>query len=272
MAFCDLADGQRLYYESFGEDDGQPAIIFLNGTAQTTTNWRPMALQFKKRRRVVVYDARCQGRSDCDASALTLAQHAYDLVQLLDHLEIAHCGLVGLSHGARIGLAAAGRMESRITGLVLLSIGLLSSARMARAVSAWRDALSSGGLEALMHAMIPLVFGERFLREHHAIMAKVAEALVQRNDQKKMARLLSAFDGSPPIESILPVHRLPVLVMTGEDDPLVPADEGQALARRLEGDHRLLPGIGHSIPAEAPEQLVQEIETFFKLKPDNAAS
>jgi 3-oxoadipate enol-lactonase len=272
MALCDLADGQRLYYEAFGEDNGQPAIIFLNGTAQTTTNWRPMALQFKTYRHVVIYDARCQGRSDCGTGPLTLDQHAFDLVQLLDHLEIEHCGLVGLSHGARIGLAAAGRMGKRITGLVLLSIGLLSSARMARAVSAWREALSSGGLEALMHAMMPLVFGERFLREHHAIMAKVAEALVQRNDEAKMARLLSAFDGTPSIESILPVHHPPVLVMTGEDDPLVSAHEGQALARRLEGDHRLLPGIGHSIPAEAPERLVQEIETFFKLKPDDAAS
>ena len=272
MAFCDLADGQRLYYESFGEDDGQPAIIFLNGTAQTTTNWRPMALGFKKRRRVVVYDARCQGHSDCGTSSLTLAQHAYDLVQLLDHLEIEHCGLVGLSHGARIGLAAAGRMESRITGLVLLSIGLLFSARMARAVSAWRDALSSGGLEALMHAMIPLVFGERFLREHHAIMTKVAEALVQRNDEAKMARLLSAFDSTSSIEAVLPEQRLPVLVMTGEDDPLVPVEEGQALAKRLGGDYQLLPGIGHSIPAEAPERLAQEIETFFKIKPDNVAS
>jgi len=115
-------------------------------------------------------------------------------------------------------------------------------------------------------------FGERFLREHNAIMPKVAEALVQRNDEEKMARLLSAFDGTASIESILPVHHLPVLVMTGEDDPLVPAGEGQALAERLEGGYRLLPGIGHSIPAEIPERLIQEIETFFKLNPDNAAS
>ena len=60
--------------------------------------------------------------------------------------------------------------------------------------------------------------------------------------------------------------------MTGEDDPLVPADEGRALARRLGGDYRFLPGIGHSIPAEAPELLMREIEAFFKFKPDNAAS
>lgn len=268
MAFCDLADGLRLYYEAFGEDDGRAAIIFLNGTAQTTTNWRPMALRFKTTYRVVIYDARCQGRSDCGAGPLTLAQHAYDLVQLLDHLEIAQCGLVGLSHGARVGLAAAGKMEQRITGLVLLSIGLASSARMARAVAAWREALATGGLEALMRAMMPLVFGESFLREHHAIMAKVAEALVQRNDEEKMERLLSAFDSYPSIESLLPAHHLPALVMTGEDDPLVSVDKGRTLAERLGGTYRSLPDIGHSIPAEAPEQLMRDVETFFEMTPD----
>jgi 3-oxoadipate enol-lactonase len=265
MAFCDLADGLRLHYESFGEDSSRPAIIFLNGTAQTTTNWRPMALRFKKRCRVVVYDARCQGRSDCGASPLTLAQHAYDLVQLLDHLKIANCGLVGLSHGARVGLAAAGKMERRIAGLVLLSIGLSSSARMTRAVTAWRAALAAGGLDALMHAMMPLVFGERFLREHDAIMTKVAEALVARNDEEKMARLLSAYDNYPSIEDIIPAHRVPSLVMTGEDDPLVRGDQARALAEQLGGEYRSLPDIGHSIPAEAPDLLMREIDAFFEL-------
>ena len=267
MAFCDLVDGLRLHYEAFGEDHGRPAIVFLNGTAQTTTNWRPIALGFKHRCRVVLYDARCQGRSGCSAGPLTLAQHAYDLVQLLNHLAIAHCGLVGLSHGARVALAAAGKLERRIAGLVLLSIGLSSSARMARAVAAWREALASGGLDALMHAMLPLVFGERFLLEHNSIMTKFAEALVQRNDEEKMARLLSAFDSYPSVESILSAHRLPSLVMTGEDDPLVSGDQARALAEQLGGNFRSLPGIGHSIPAEAPDVLMREIEVFFELEP-----
>lgn len=267
MAVCDLADGLRLHYEAFGEDTDRPAIIFLNGTAQTTTNWRPMALGLKKRCRVVLYDARCQGRSGCSAGPLTLAQHAYDLVQLLDHLAIAYCGLVGLSHGARVALAAAGRMERRIAGQVLLSIGLSSSARMARALAAWREALASGGLDALMHAMMPLVFGERFLREHDTIMTKVAEALVQRNDEEKMVRLLSAFASYPSIESVLPAHPVPSLVMVGEDDPLVSGDQAQALAEQLGGDFRSLPDIGHSIPAEAPDVLMREIEVFFELEP-----
>jgi pimeloyl-ACP methyl ester carboxylesterase len=265
MACVDLPDGLPLHYELFGDNGDRPVIVFLNGTAQTTTNWRPLALQLKDRCRVVLYDARCQGRSGCGHGPLTLAQHAYDLVCLLDHLAIAHCGLVGLSHGARIGLAAAGRMTARIQGLMLLSIGLAPSARMARAVTAWREALATGGLEGLAHAMIPLVFGERFLREHHAVMAKVAEALVKRNDEEKMMRLLAAIEDYPAVEAILPEDRLPLMVMTGGDDPLVSDDQGQALALRLDGNFRALPDVGHSIPAEGSDSLRQAIEIFFKL-------
>jgi pimeloyl-ACP methyl ester carboxylesterase len=156
-------------------------------------------------------------------------------------------------------------MERRIAGLVLLSIGLSASARMTRAVSAWRAALASGGLEALMHAMMPLVFGERFLREHDAIMTKVAEALVQRNDEEKMGRLLSAFDSYPSIESILPAHRVPSLVMVGADDPLVSRDQARALAEHLGGEYRSLSGIGHSIPAEAPDVLMRAIDAFYEI-------
>lgn len=267
MAFCDLADGIRLHYETFGEDGDRPAIVFLNGTAQTIANWRPLALRLKDRCRVILYDARCQGRSGCGAAPLTLARHADDLIQLLDHLAIDDAGLVGLSHGARVALVAAGRIARRIDGLMLLSLGLSSSVRMALALTAWRAALASGGLEALMHAMIPLVFGERFLREHRLVMVKVTAALVQRNDQEKMIRLLSAIDTYPSMEAILPAQRLPTLVLAGGDDTLVSDEQARALAGRMGGDYRSLPDIGHSIPAEAPDRLIREIDAFFQLGP-----
>lgn len=266
MAVCDLADGLCLHYEVFGETRDRPAIVFLNGTAQTTTNWRPLALRLQECCRVVLYDARCQGRSGCGSSPLTLAQHAYDLVRLLDDLAIDRVGLVGLSHGARIALSATERMTTRIEGLMLLSLGLSSSARTALALAAWREILQSGGLPALIQAMMPMVFGERFLREHHAVIAKIADALVQRNDAEKMLRLLAGVEDDPAVEDILPAQPVPTMVMTGGDDLLVSEEEGCALAEKLGGGYQVLPDIGHSIPAEAPDLLIAAIERFFKLK------
>ncbi|MGD9332927.1 MAG: alpha/beta hydrolase [Desulfobacterales bacterium] len=272
MAVFDLADGLRMHYEVFGASANRPVIVFLNGTAQTTTNWRPLALRLQERCRVILYDARCQGRSGCGSGPLTLAQHAYDLVRLLDALALEQVGLVGLSHGARIALAATERMTTRIDGLMLLSLGLTSSARTALAFAAWRELLQSGGLAALFQAMMPMVFGERFLREHQAVIAKVAEALVQRNDEDKMLRLLAAIDDYPAVKASLPAQPVTTMVMTGADDLLVSEEEGRALAEQLGGGYQLLPDVGHSIPAESPDLLIDGIERFFKLAQGTSAS
>jgi 3-oxoadipate enol-lactonase len=238
-------------------------VVFINGTAQTTVNWRPFAQRLKKRGTVVLYDARCQGRSGCGRDTLSLGRHVDDLACLLDALGIARAVLVGLSHGARVALAAAGAMPPRIAGLVLLSLGLAATQRMAQTVAVWREALRNGGLDALVRAMVPSVFGEAFLRQHRSVLGKVADALAQRNDPEKMGRLLAAFDRYPPIEAILPSSPVSALVVAGEDDPLVGAVQARRLAERLEAECRLLPGIGHSIPAEAPEALFDAIETVL---------
>jgi len=270
MAFYSPAGDGRLYYEVYGEDSGGPSLVFLNGTAQTTANWRPLALGLKDRHRVVLYDARCQGRSDCGAEALSLERHGEDLAGLMDHLSVERAVLVGLSHGARVALAAAGRRESRVAGLILLSLGLAASTRMACALMAWRAALHSGGCEGLMQAMMPLVFGERFLREHRLVRSKIIAALVQRNDERKMAQLLAAIDGYPPVEAILPTKQVPSMVLSGKDDPLVSDTQARALAIRLGADYRRLPDTGHSIPAEAPEALMEAIAIFFTQFPNDA--
>ena len=41
-------DGCRLFFETFGVETQKTAVVFLNGTIQTTINWRPQALCLKK--------------------------------------------------------------------------------------------------------------------------------------------------------------------------------------------------------------------------------
>ncbi|MBL0712492.1 MAG: alpha/beta fold hydrolase [Desulfosarcina sp.] len=107
MSLFKSDDGVPIFYKVFDKaPPGRPTILFLNGTAQTTLNWRPYARRLKALARVVLYDARCQGRSG-GSQVPTLDRHALDLGLLLDHLTIHKAGLVGLSHGARVALAAA---------------------------------------------------------------------------------------------------------------------------------------------------------------------
>ena len=147
---------------------------------------------------MVLYDARCQGRSGGDGVIPDLDRHAADLKQLLDHLGLERTGLIGLSHGARVALAAARFSPARIDRIMLLSLDLDSGMRAALTVTGWRTILSECGLEALMRAMLPVVFSETFLQQQARVLDKIVEALVQRNDAQKISRLLTAIAGYPP--------------------------------------------------------------------------
>lgn len=266
MTLFEPDDGCSIFYEFFGdESSGQPTIVFLNGTAQTTLNWWPFANRLKPITRVMLYDARCQGRSGGNCEIPGLDRHVADLEQLLDHLALQRIGLIGLSHGARVALAAARHFPARIDRLMLLSLDLDTGMRTALTIAGWRTILAECGIEALMRTMLPVVFSEAFLRQQARVLDKIVEALVQRNDAQKINRLLTAIAGYPPVAAILPESATPTRVLAGADDPLVSADGARALAQRLDGSFRLLEKTGHSIPAEAPELLIEEIASFFEL-------
>ena len=214
---------------------------------------------------MVLYDTRCQGQSGGDCEIPDLDRHVADLGQLLDHLSLPRIGLVGLSHGARVALAAMRQYPARIDRIMLLSLDLDAGMRAALTVTGWRKILAECGLEALMRAMLPVVFSERFLRQQARVLDKIVEALVQRNDAEKINRLLTAIAGYPPVDRLMPAPGPPVRVLAGADDPLVSSVGARALAERLQGSFRLLEDTGHSIPAEAPERLYEEITRFFEL-------
>ena len=100
----DRPGGYTLYAESHGEG---PALVFLNGLSQSTANWMSHTRAFRDRYRVVVFDARGQGRSTLGTSPLTLAGHVEDLRELLHSLDISQAHICGFSHGARVALAFA---------------------------------------------------------------------------------------------------------------------------------------------------------------------
>ena len=116
-----------------------------------------------------------------------------------------------------------------------------------------------------MRAMLPVVFSETFLQKQARVLDKIVEALVQRNDAQKVSRLLAAIADYPPVAAVRPTAGVMVRVLAGTDDPLVSAAGARALAAKLNGSFHLLERTGHSIPAEAPERLLEEIAAFVGL-------
>ena len=263
MPHFKTSDGCKIYYETHGFESSKPVVVFLNGTMQTTLNWRPHSRIFKDRFRVVMYDARAQGQSELGKKKLSLALHVNDLSELLHHLKIKKANLVGLSHGAYVALAFASRLPNFVDHLVLCSISARQSIQTKFILKSWLETLKSEGLDALSWTILPIVFGEEFLKVNNKIIDRMVEAIVVRNNKDALIAQLKAINNYPAPGSLAKKINCPALIISGSQDRLVKTKDAKELADLCRGYHEEFPDIGHSIPAETPELFNRTVLEFL---------
>jgi 3-oxoadipate enol-lactonase len=271
MAYFQAGNNCRLYYVLNGRRTDRSPVVFLNGTTQTTLYWYSHFKYFQGRRRVIAYDARAQGQSDLGDTPLSLQQHVMDLKALLAHLEAPRVHLVGLSHGARVALELAGEHPERVDRVVLCSLGASSSGIAQAAVKAWLQVLQRSDLAAMAWSALPLVFGERFLTEHHTLLDKMVTAIVARNSRKALLAQLEALLCYPPPASPCAAIGGRLLVVSGADDLLVKPELALRLAEMCGSRHVVFPDVGHSLPAEAPARFNEVVAEFLAAEEPAAA-
>jgi len=263
MAYFRTQDGCSLYYETIGFELARPVVIFLNGTLQTTMYWKVIAASLKPEFRSLLYDARGQGESELGELPLSLELHMEDLAALIRHLELGPVCLVGLSHGALLAYAMARRTPQAVSRLVICSIGVRAPIRAQLVVRSWLKIIESGGIETLVDAALPHVFGEVYLVRNSRILDRIAKTIARRNRASALVAHLSALAGYPSLRSMLKKLDVPALVMCGSDDPLVSISGAAEVAEKSGGRHLVVKGAGHSIPVEAPELFLKTISQFL---------
>lgn len=117
-------------------------------------------------------------------------------------------------------------------------------------VRTWPEILDAAGLEVLVSAVLPQVFGEAFLMRNRKHIDRIAKAIVRRNPQDALAAHLLAMKDYPRLRSMLAKLEMPSLVISGSDDPLVSVDGAEEVAEKSGGRHLVAKGVGHSIAAE----------------------
>ncbi len=263
MPHFTTSDGCKIFYTTYGVDTSNPVVIFLNGTTQTTLYWGNHVPVFSKGYGLLFYDARGQGQSDLGTTPISLKLHVSDLKNLLEHLAVDRAHLVGISHGARVALEFALEFPEMVNQLVLCSVSAQTSDRCRAIVRSWLEILKLSNLKAMAWAALPTVFGNKFLKDHQKIIDKIVKAVVIRNSKNALIAQLDAVLNYPPPDNIPMDFEIPTLIISGSEDPLVEPEDVRQLAHLCKARHKRLAGIGHSIPAEAPEIFQKLVIEFF---------
>jgi 3-oxoadipate enol-lactonase len=263
MPHFTTTDGCKIFYTTYGVDASNPVVIFLNGITQTTMYWGTHVPAFSKRYRLLFYDARGQGQSGLGDCPISLKLHISDLKDLMVRLAFERASLVGISHGSRVALEFAVGFPQLVDRLVLCSFSGRTSPRCRAIVRSWLEILQLSDLRAMAWAALPAVFGNKFLKHHRNMLDKIVNAVVIRNRKKALIAQLEAVLRFPPPKCLPAGFNKPTLVMTGTEDILVESDDIRQLVDSCKANHEELVGIGHGIPAEAPELFEKLVLEFL---------
>lgn len=250
------------------EEGAGPAVVLVHGLPGSAYDWRPTSAALAARgRHAIAYDRVGYGWSDARPDgAFTVASNAGELLALLEALGLEGVTVVGWSYGGSTAIAAAGRDPSRIGRLVLVGSGGpgMEKSQPPRAVV---RVVFSAPVLGWVHAVPPLARGMQAQVSRRAFSEGPEPDWWRPNLAANFARPHTSTswrrEGAAMMDPPVPEPSslaLPVLVLHGDDDRLVPVEVGRELAR-LARNARLVvvPGGSHMLPITHPDLLADEI-------------
>lgn len=279
------ANGIELEYDTFGTPQHQPLLLIM-GLGTQMTAWDPAFCTMLAERGyyVIRFDNRDIGLStqfdqkpepdllailsgDLRTAPYFLADMADDAAGLLDALGIERAHVVGASMGGMIAQELAIRNSERV-----LSLCSIMSTTGNRAVGQ-----PTG--EALAAVMAPRGVDRAQAIERTVIVQRIIGSKTPEyevTDEVRYSRAVDAYDrayrpdggtrqvaaiaASPDRTEALGTLKMPVLVMHGDQDPLVDISGGRATAAAIPGaDLIVFPGMAHDLPEPLWPALVDAI-------------
>jgi len=267
-------NGITVHYKMAGS--GRPALVLLHGFAASTFSWRDVIGPMSEWGTVVAFDRpgfglterplRWTGRSPYSPEAqpdLTVA--------LMDALGIERAVLVGNSAGGTVALLTALTYPERVEALVLVDPAVYVRGM----TPAWlRPFLNTPQMRHLGPLLARQIqdWGVDFARSawHNPekltpeIWEGYARPLRAENWDRALWEVTRA---SRPLglETRLGEVRVPVLVITGDDDRIVPTQQSVRLAGEIPGAQLVvIPECGHVPQEECPGPFLEAVEAFLR--------
>lgn len=243
----------------------EPAVVLIHGFPMTRAIWDAHVERLAKRSRVLRPDLRGAGTSSVPEGPYLMERLAADVAAILDSLGIERAALVGHSMGGYVALAFARMYTERVTRLALVSSRLRAdtpqeaAARHALADRVERDA----SVEPVIEAYLPRLLAPETIAQRADIVAR-ATAIARLNTPLGLAATLRGLAVRVSSEDIAEDLDIPVLVVAGGADRVVPLDEARSAAAKFRRAELVVcPRSGHLAMLEEPPRVADALTAWF---------
>ncbi|HVW25352.1 MAG TPA: alpha/beta hydrolase [Polyangiaceae bacterium] len=273
MSTITTKDGIEIFYKDWGK--GQP-IVFSHGWPLSADDWDTYMLFFLERGyRVIAHDRRGHGRSTQTGTGHDMDHYADDLAALMSHLDIRSAIHVGHSTGGgEVVHYLARHGESRASKAVIISaVPPLMLKTEGNPQGTPKEAFD--GLMAQLAANRSQFYYDFAAGPFYGFNrpgAKPSQAIILNWwRQGMMGGAKAHYDGVVAFSRTdftedLKKITLPVLVMHGDDDQIVPYADSAPLSAKLlkKGVLKTYKGFPHGMPTTHADVIGPDILGFLK--------
>lgn len=270
-------DGIEIHYKQIGT--GEPVLMLLHGFGASTFSWREVLTPLAEDGTVIAFDRPAFGLTerpmrDADAwpgyNPYTSEAQTRLTVNLMDALGVDTAILVGNSAGGTVAMFTTLAYPERVDALILVSAAvyggggtppiirpLLNTPQMRRVGPLIVRGIREWGIDFGRSAWhdpdrIPPEFWEGYTRP------------LKADNWDRALWELTVSSRRPDLPDRLGELTLPALVITGDDDRIVPTEQSVRLAQELpDADLVVLEACGHVPQEECPEPWLQAVRRFL---------
>lgn len=270
--FVEVSPGFTVHLRDEGRRGG-PTLLLIHGSNASLHTWEPWVARLGDRFRIVTLDLQGHGLTGPIPSGCYSRACMVETVEAVRaRLGIAQMAIGGNSMGGGVALGYALSHRDRVTALILVDAAGSGVGRSGSPPIGFRIA-SAPGLRNLAAVITPRPLVAETLGESVSVKSVANEAAVDRywqllrhpgNRTATIARF-SAPPSAPPVPAALePLRGLPVLILWGADDAVIPVAAADWFQAALPEARRIIyPAIGHLPHEEAPDRSAADVAAFL---------
>ncbi len=269
--FVDDGHGAKIHYRDEGSRDG-PALLLIHGSNSMLQTWEPLVALLGDKYRLISLDLYGHGLTGPNPTG------AYDAdaniaaaVRVLDTVGVDKAYWVGNSMGGWLTWRAGLSVPERTSGLVLIDAAGAQVEQKIQPYLGARLAQSSIG-QILLPEITPRILVKSSLAENFARPELLTEELVDRYwellrfpGNRKAAVDRGKTPREPEKWAEVGRLKMPVLLLWGEQDKVIPLSHARAFAAAIPGSKLITyADAGHLPMEETPEQVARDIDVWIQ--------
>ncbi|WML39884.1 alpha/beta hydrolase [Neobacillus sp. OS1-2] len=241
------------------QGEGNP-IVLLHGFCGSSRYWEKVIPELSKSYRVIALDLPGHGESSMGKDGYSIEDYADNIKGLLDQLHIQKVTMFGHSLGGYITLAFAEKYSGHLNGFSLVhSTAFPDSDEAKKGRMANVEKVNIEGIKVLIDGLVPKLFSPENVEQDYV---NTAIEIGYSTSPRGAISALTAMKNRMDRNHVLKTTSLPVLLLAGEQDQIIPAEKTFSVS----GDNiqqKIVKNAGHMSMYENHQDLILEIQEYL---------